>query len=62
MAETAFVNGVISSLQSQIIQLSGQLAQAHGRIAVLEITLKTTASSDKNENEPGDQGAPAPTA
>lgn len=43
------INAMFQSLQQQNQQLSAQLAEAHGQIAVLQEELRKSQESDKEE-------------
>jgi hypothetical protein len=45
------INAIFQSLQQQNQQLSGQLAEAHGQIAVLQKELEELKPDDKEVSE-----------
>lgn len=45
------INAMFQSLQQQNQQLSGQLAEAHGQIAVMQKELEELKSNDKETSE-----------
>jgi uncharacterized small protein (DUF1192 family) len=45
------INAMFQSLQQQNQQLSGQLAEAHGQIAVLQKELEELKADDENTGE-----------
>lgn len=45
------INAMFQSLQQQNQQLSGQLAEAHGQIAVLQDELKKAQEPQESEDE-----------
>jgi hypothetical protein len=45
------INAMFQSLQQQNQQLSAQLAEAHGQIAVLQEQLKSQDESDKESQD-----------